>query len=81
MAMLRALAAAAAAACVGASATPPPETLWATHLVHSAALESADHAADMRDVVRTGIPISTNRSQYFNQPQAVQLANGARGGH
>jgi hypothetical protein len=34
-------------------------------------------SVDGRDVVRSGIPISSNASQYYNQPQAVQLANGS----
>ena len=33
--------------------------------------------ADPRDVVRSGVQISHNRSQYYNQPQAVQLLNGS----
>ena len=35
------------------------------------------HQADPRDVVRSGVQISHNRSQYYNQPQAVQLRNGS----
>jgi hypothetical protein len=32
---------------------------------------------DPRDVVRSGVQISHNRSQYYKQPQAVQLLNGS----
>jgi hypothetical protein len=32
---------------------------------------------DPRDAVRSGVQISRNRSQYYNQPQAIQLPNGS----
>ena len=34
-------------------------------------------ANDIRNVVTSGVPLSFNRSQYYNQPQAVQLSNGS----
>jgi len=46
-------------------------------LLAVAAAGGATSAADPRDVVRSGVPISTNHSQYYNQPQAVQLRNGS----
>ena len=49
---------------------PPPLLLLLLALCSSAG------AADPRDVVRSGVPVSANRSQYYNQPQATQLGNG-----
>ena len=52
---------------------------WASTPDAEAAHAEAAASADPRDVVRAGLPVAGgfNTSEYYNQPQSVQLSNGS----